>query len=241
MVTAEHHRGHGKLEEKMSKNLRERSRFSCTLRIMDVIKANHPAPVSAVVFDLGEVLATPVDLFERLARAAEVPADEMERAYWFFRDDHDRGGSAERFWTSVLAEVGAAAGPDRVSMLALLDATAWATIRPDALEVFRLLADSHVTVSILSNAPVELAVEARKQEWAGYVDGWFFSGELQLAKPDARIYEIVAESLGVEPSRILFFDDRQVNVEAATRAGWDARLWVSGAETKAALSGLNLI
>lgn len=208
---------------------------------MNLMGAVHRETTAAVVFDLGEVLATPRDLFLRLAETAGASAERVERAYWAFRDDHDRGGSADVFWTSVLSEVGAAPEPGLVSRLTFLDASAWVTLRPDALEVFSLLEGSDVTVSILSNAPLELAAEARQQSWAKYIDRWFFSGELQLAKPDARIYELVTESVAVDPSQILFFDDRQVNVDAALRAGWDARLWTSGAETKSVLSGLNLI
>lgn len=203
--------------------------------------ANQSLTPSAVVFDLGEVLATPRDLFSRLADAAGASEDALEMAYWAFRDDHDRGGSAEAFWTSVLTQVGVSPNAGLVSQLTAMDAMAWVDIRPDALEVFSLLAGESAVVSILSNAPVELAAEARRQEWAKYVDEWFFSGELRVAKPDARIYDIVAESLSIAPSRILFFDDRQVNVDAALKAGWNARLWASGADTKKVLSSLSLI
>lgn len=205
---------------------------------MDVNQSLTP---SAVVFDLGEVLATPRDLFLQLAGAVGASESALEKAYWAFRDDHDRGGSADAFWTSVLTEIGITPDPGLVSRLTALDSRAWVRIRPDAMEVFDLLAASSVTVSILSNAPVELATEARWQEWAKYVDGWYFSGELRVAKPDAQIYDLVTDSLSVAPSRILFFDDRQVNVDAALRAGWNARLWTSGSETKGVLSSLDLI
>lgn len=205
------------------------------------MNANQSLTPSAVVFDLGEVLATPRDLFFRLAGIAGASENAFKQAYWAFRDDHDRGGSAEAFWTSVLTEVDVIPSPELVSRLTTLDSTAWVNIRPDALEVFKLLEDKSATVSILSNAPVELAVRARRQEWAHYIDQWFFSGELRVAKPDARIYEIVAQSLSVLPSLILFFDDRQVNVDAALRAGWNARLWTSGTETRQLLSSMDLI
>jgi putative hydrolase of the HAD superfamily len=203
--------------------------------------ANQSLTPNAVVFDLGEVLASPRDLFSRLAETAGASEDTLENAYWAFRDDHDRGGSADTFWSSVLTQVSVSPSPALVSQLTAMDAMAWVNIRPDALEVFSVLAGQTVPVSILSNAPVELAAVARRQEWAKYVDEWFFSGELRVAKPDPRIYDIVAESLSVAPPGILFFDDRQVNVDAALKAGWNARLWTSGADTKNVLSSLSLI
>ncbi|MFG0330921.1 MAG: HAD-IA family hydrolase [Phycisphaerales bacterium] len=51
----------------------------------------------------------------------------------------------------------------------------------------------------------------------------FASHEMRLAKPDAEIYESFQNAVGIEPKRILFFDDLAENVEAARAAGWRAR------------------
>ena len=51
----------------------------------------------------------------------------------------------------------------------------------------------------------------------------FLSFELGLVKPDAAIFEAVADSLPVSRRRVLFLDDNEVNVEAATGAGFAAR------------------
>ncbi|WP_327090813.1 HAD-IA family hydrolase [Nonomuraea sp. NBC_01738] len=45
------------------------------------------------------------------------------------------------------------------------------------------------------------------------------SAKVGVAKPDARIYEIAAETAGAEPGRCLFIDDRLDNVEAARALG----------------------
>jgi putative hydrolase of the HAD superfamily len=55
------------------------------------------------------------------------------------------------------------------------------------------------------------------------------------------VYTVVTRTLGVAPDRIVFFDDRQVNVDAARRAGWDAYLWTSGAATLDTLRRLGLL
>ena len=49
-----------------------------------------------VVFDLGEVLATPLD------RGPEA----VGAAYWSHRDAYDRVGSAQAFWSRVLGDLG---------------------------------------------------------------------------------------------------------------------------------------
>lgn len=50
----------------------------------------------------------------------------------------------------------------------------------------------------------------------------FASHLIRRRKPDERIYEHVEAELGVAPESILFFDDREENVTAATHALWKA-------------------
>ncbi len=53
----------------------------------------------------------------------------------------------------------------------------------------------------------------------------FVSGRLGVTKPDARIYEIVEETSGLEPGALLFTDDRADNIEAAQARGWQVHLF----------------
>ena len=48
----------------------------------------------------------------------------------------------------------------------------------------------------------------------------FYSCRIGLKKPDTKIYEFVVEQLGIKPSQILFFDDKQENVEGAAACGF---------------------
>ena len=130
---------------------------------------------------------------------------------------------------------------DLVRSLSIHDSTAWTTLRPDAREMLAELGEAGVKVAVLSNAPRELAAAARQADWAVWIDDWFFSGELGMAKPDHAIYAAVTAELGVDESEIVFFDDRQVNVDAARRAGWDAHLWTSGAAVRDTLQTMGLL
>ena len=48
----------------------------------------------------------------------------------------------------------------------------------------------------------------------------YTSFEIGASKPDTAIYEHVERASGVEPDRILFFDDHPPNVESAINRGW---------------------
>jgi HAD superfamily hydrolase (TIGR01509 family) len=59
----------------------------------------------------------------------------------------------------------------------------------------------------------------------GEFDRHFASQIVGHAKPGEHIYIEVAKHLGVSGSEILFFDDRDENIEAALKLGWHARLY----------------
>ncbi|WP_051857452.1 HAD family hydrolase [Streptomyces cellulosae] len=194
-----------------------------------------------VVFDLGEVLATPPDLYSSLAACLSQRPDALEAAYWAHRDAYDRGGTAQVFWSAVLADLGLPAVPSTVSELTRIDTEAWTTIRPDSVSLLRTLSERDVRVGILSNATLEMATAARRTTWADHVTDWFFSCELRLAKPEPALYRHVTNELGLPAGTIVFVDDRRVNVEAALEAGWNAHLWTSGADTATLLNRLGLL
>lgn len=54
------------------------------------------------------------------------------------------------------------------------------------------------------------------------LDYRFASHLVGECKPAAGIYEHVEEMTGIEPGRIIFFDDREENVAAAAQRGWRA-------------------
>lgn len=196
---------------------------------------------AVVVFDLGEVLAEPGDLYERLAAAAGADRAAIERAYWVTRDAYDRGAPAREYWQRVAREAGIDADDAVLDELDRIDGSIWSGIRADAAALLRDVHDTGTAVAILSNAPASLAVAARGRAWAEHVDHWFFSAELGLAKPDAEIYAVVGGRLAVDPAAIVFIDDRRVNVDAARAAGWNAHLWRSDADTREVLVAAGIL
>jgi len=123
-----------------------------------------------VVFDLGEVLATPRELFAELARQAGSDEQRFSAAYWAHRDLFDRGAGADLYWRAVLEDAGVTHDADLALRLDELDATSWTTLRPDARCTLEDLNASGVRIAILSNAPLGMASKARAGNWAHLVD-----------------------------------------------------------------------
>lgn len=182
-----------------------------------------------VVFDLGEVLVPSTAVLPRLAAELGITTGELDAVYWSPRTDHDLGGSAQSYWTAVLAALGRAPEPALLARLAAVDAAKWSTLPPESVHLLEQLRDGGAALAVLSNAPATLAAAVRAAPWAALVPHLVFSAEVALVKPDPAIYARADAVYGTRPQDVVFFDDRPVNVEAAMVHGWDAHLWVDAA------------
>ena len=61
------------------------------------------------------------------------------------------------------------------------------------------------------------------------------SGEEGVIKPDRRIYEITDARMPYAPGEVIFFDDRQDNVDAARAYGFDAEVFKNADQAREAL------
>ena len=85
----------------------------------------------------------------------------------------------------------------------------------------------------------KMRVEYLKKDmgFAPLFDGFFFSCELGVQKPDKGFYDILAATVGLAPSQLLFFDDHKANVLGARAAGWRAELFQIGDQLGPLLAG----
>ncbi|MCZ8370738.1 MAG: HAD-IA family hydrolase [Porphyrobacter sp.] len=67
------------------------------------------------------------------------------------------------------------------------------------------------------------------------------SGTEKVAKPEARIYEIVEERSGRSGAQLFFTDDNPDNIAAAKSRGWDAHLFADAVSLEAQLVAAGLL
>ncbi len=79
-----------------------------------------------------------------------------------------------------------------------------------------------VVMHTLSNYPAWYRLIEAKLGLSRWVPWTFVSCEIGARKPDHAAYRHVTTTLGVEPQRCLFVDDREINCDAARVAGMDA-------------------
>ena len=87
---------------------------------------------------------------------------------------------------------------------------------PQTLEAMRLLREKGIKIGILSNAMPALNdgyIEMAEPEYV------FVSYNMGLLKPDVKIYQTMAKKLKTSYEKILFIDDKEINIRAAQSLG----------------------
>lgn len=97
---------------------------------------------------------------------------------------------------------------------------------PHSVRLLRALRAKGVPVFSLTNFGMETFEVARvKYDFLNEFDRQFISGHMKVIKPDPRIYEMVEQDCGLDPSTLLFADDRIENIEAAQARGWQGHIF----------------
>lgn len=188
--------------------------------------------------DYGGVISRPqpraaVDLMAALVGVAE-PA--FSERYWAHRPAHDRGVEARAYWSAV---AGRELSEDRVvEELVRIDVASWSHLNQATVGV---LGDAHergFSMSVLSNAPREMAAALRAHPAFAIFDQLIFSAEIGVVKPSAGAFRAALEKLSREPEEVLFIDDRPENVSAALALGLAAIEFRSADQLRTRLSEL---
>lgn len=92
--------------------------------------------------------------------------------------------------------------------------------RPGAIETLRRLKSHPYRVGLLSNASIEIPLIWSTTAFADLIDEAIFSSREHLKKPDARIYHVACERLGVAPESCLYIADGENHeLSAAAKVG----------------------
>jgi 2-haloacid dehalogenase len=182
------------------------------------------APLSTVVFDLGNVLLDWAP--RRLYR--ELIDDPGELDYFLetvcsraWHDRQDRGYSTDAATAELQAQY-----PDYAELIGAYysrwpDMTAGSL--PATVDVLRELRDAGIRLIGLTNWPAETFAPARDRfEFFAWFEGIVVSGEEGVAKPDEEIFSLLLDRYGVDPTTAAYVDDTMVHVETARRLGLTA-------------------
>ena len=188
--------------------------------------------IRAIVFDIGGVLEITPDLgltanWEQRLHLKPGEMDERMGSLW-----HD-GSLGKCTLEDVVRGLREHLGMNQVQIDDFLH-DLWTEYlgqpNSELIDYFRGLRPRYQT-ALLSNS----FVGAREKEQERYqfeelVDLIIYSHEVELAKPDKRIYELICERLGVQPAEMIFLDDVERCVAAAREFGIHAILFQNTAK-----------
>jgi HAD superfamily hydrolase (TIGR01509 family) len=103
------------------------------------------------------------------------------------------------------------------------------------------VSDRGVALHAFSNYPCWYALIESAVRLSRYVSWTFVSCDTGMRKPDEAAYRHALDTLAVPPERILFVDDRAVNVEAAERTGMRGHVFRDATSLRAALIQLKVL
>jgi len=199
--------------------------------------------VKAVVFDLGKVL---VDFdymiaARRLAARSKMSPERLMavlvRSSSFI--EYERGRVTRR---ELFNEICRATGFNgSLEEFALFFSDIFAEIKP-MVELHAELRKRGLATYVFSNTN-DLAVEHLRRAFPffGNFDGYIFSYEHGVLKPEAGLYEVLERQSGRRAGELLYLDDRLENTQAGAARGWEVILHESPEKSQAAIRGLGLL
>jgi putative hydrolase of the HAD superfamily len=208
--------------------------------------------IEAVIFDFGGVLtSSPFEAFARYEAERGLPIDIIRRTNaanhlenaWakFERAEVDIDTFDKLFATESLALGAEVRGRDVLPLLQ-------GDLRPEIVEALKRIKAQFKTGCITNNLPANAigSMTGRSLYVAEVMvlfDHVIESAKIGLRKPDPRIYQLMVETLKVDPNNCVYLDDLGVNLKPAREMGMTTIKVTSGAQAIAELeaaTGLRL-
>lgn len=198
--------------------------------------------IKHIVFDIGKVL---IHYDPNIPYSRLIP-DENERK-WFFDNicthdwniEQDRGRTwqeAEALLIKRYPEHEANIRAFRQNWEEMVSHSYDGTVA-----ILRNLIDQGFDVTMLTNFASDTFRRAQEiYPFLTWARGVTVSGDVKLIKPDVAIYQLHANTFGLEPSASLFIDDSAPNVAAAKAAGWHSVLFTSAEKLRDDLEDLGI-
>ena len=183
--------------------------------------------VEAVVFDFGGVMTTTTmpERVRPLVRALGIDWGVLEKGFAAYRRLMDGGFiDMKTMYSLIWADNNVSISPEDEAKIVDEDMASYCYRNEATLAYMRELKAKGFKIGILTNMPMEFVPRFRKYfaDFIELADAMVISGEEHMFKPQRQIYELLRSRIGVEASKLLFFDDVEANCEAARKAGWQA-------------------
>ena len=182
-------------------------------------------PVKGVVFDFGGVMTTSVmpDRLKPIMASLGIPWDVLVRGFKKYRNLHDGGFlTLAEMYAKIWADEGINVSTTDLNRIVEVDRSSWLYRNERTLEWMKALRADGYRIGILTNMSNEFAPLFRKYfgDYIAQASALVISGEEKLYKPQREIYDLAQSRMELPAANLVFIDDTQTNIDAATSAGW---------------------
>jgi 2-haloacid dehalogenase len=200
--------------------------------------------IDTALFDLGGVL---IDWNPRYLYRSHFREDEAAMEHFLEHvcaGDWNHEIDAGKSFTQAVAER-QLLFPDHADLIARWQ-SGWESMLGDAIDetvvILLELRDRGLRLCALTNWSYETFPVARRRfDFIDWFEDIVISGEVKLAKPDPRIFELARQRCRLTPASTVYIDDASRNVEAARALGFHALHFQNPARLRAELAALNLL
>lgn len=186
-----------------------------------------PENTTTLIFDLGGVLIN-LNLDRCIQRFKELGVQNFE-------DKLSNFGQKGFFLQFEKGEIGISEFCNEVRNLAAVQLTdqqiidAWCLFLVDIpdykMELLLKLKERYRLLLLSNTNPIHIKISTAGEferfglKMEDVFDKCYFSYDMKMVKPDAKIFEALLASAGVKPEECLFLDDGKKNIEQATKLG----------------------
>jgi len=188
-----------------------------------------------LVFDFGGVMTT-TTMPERVRKITDelgIPWQTVADGFRRYRLMMDGGFiDVERLYDLIWADADIVLAEADRQRIVEADTASFLYRNEEMLAWMKALKAKGYRIGILTNMPPAFAAEFRKAfpDFIALADAMVISGEEHMFKPQRRIYDLLAERIGLGADELCFFDDSEANCLGALEAGWHAIRFASVAQ-----------
>lgn len=184
----------------------------------------------AVGFDWGGVInGQPGFVFdEKFCELVGVTNEAYKQAYFRHNRSYNAGQpiTPEELWSRVLKDLGKPEMLEQV-MEFVHEYRQKKSINSNVLDLVDKLRDKGYKTGLLSNNSLEAADKMREAGVDTHFDAFVVSAEVGVMKPDAAVFHLLCEKLGIKPDELVFVDDAEKSLSTASEIGYTPVLFTS--------------
>ncbi len=182
--------------------------------------------VESVVFDFGGVLCNyqRKEATEYLSNTLNVEPSQVREGFAAYRSKHGSSFSEENLW-KVMGDVLKVKLPIEMAKMFRDFLAERMDIHPEMKALVKDLKSKGYGVYMLSNQNFIHYRVLKEKAIFDLFDDSVVSHIVKVSKPDEKIYSIFIDQTKQDPSKCLFIDDKQENLDAAKKLGFQTLLF----------------